>query len=1332
MHLLDTTDAAYEALLESVLRAMGERYGVDRVILRWAGRNEELARVVSAWSRRSDLPLRDLPLHEVPWLVANMRSGIPVFVDSIDDFPAEAAVDRGALESQGLRAICLVPMTIEDGMLGALALTCVDEFKWTAVIRDEITSLAPVIASAYWGATFRRQLLESEARYRAVVEDQTELIVRFRPDGITTWANERLCEYLGLPFEDVVGRKQEDGVLSQDWPESFDTFHRLTPENPTDFGRYQVTLKSGQQVWQEWTDRGIFDDAGKLIEIQSVGRDITDRVAAENALRESEARYRGVVEDQTDFIVRWTPDGVITWVNDRCCNYLNKSRDELVGSRDLAAIFGGDWHAMFESIARLTPDNPTDSCENRVTLPSGEVAWQERTDRGIFDDAGKLIEVQSIGRDVTTRKMAEEALHKSESRYRDLVQSSTDQIWEANLELDEFFSNNRLSVMLGYPEGALTGVPIDDITHPDDLQELRNDIPILAAQGKGWQRRLLRYRHKDGSYRYLESTATPTRDDDGEVCGFRGVDRDVTGEYAAAEEIRSNEALIKLLLELINDAVFSLGDDNNIDDCNPRAEELLGLSRDALIGQKPWVFSPEFQPDGTASETKGKRLIQRARQGDPAHFDWLHEAQDGSPLHVQVSMSEVRTREGSKLIAVLRDTTKLRQANEELEHRALFEARIGEISARFLNARPEQTDQVMTEVLESLSRDYESDRIDLTWFSGTRSALGQHFSFANDADSNPGASIRVTPDKAPWSTGLIRNSGIVKVDDIAKMGAGAEIDRSTFAELGYSSVLCLPLLAEQELSGVLALFRREQKNWNDTTVSEMQPVAAALASAVIRQRTEFELSLREKDLARSQEVAGVGSFKLRVKQNEDDSLELLHFEASDQTFKIFRMDPARDATEQLLAGEVRHHPDDEARVRRAWRDAVKYRSPLKIEHRSIRPDGSVLHVQTGAQFDSIDDRGVITVFGTSKDITEWVESNEKLQTALEEIGTLKDQLQEENIYLRDEIRAAHGFDKIIGKSPALKDVLAAIEQVAPTDVTVLVTGETGTGKELVSQSIHDLSHRKDKPMISVNCAALSPDLIESELFGHEKGAFTGAHERRKGRFELADGGTLFLDEMGELSGDLQAKLLRVIQEGEFERLGGSKTLRTDVRIIAATNRDLHRAVDEGVFRADLFYRINSFPIHIPPLRERKDDIPLLAEYLVRKHAKKLDKEITSISGRTLRYMRNQSWPGNVRELEGVILRALIAATGPSLDYGDDATEPDPQVAAIPASAGPGTKSAPTKRGLLDAQRAHIISVLEQTHWVIEGKQGAAYALGLAPSSLRSKMKRLDIVRPVTQ
>ncbi len=342
--------------------------------------------------------------------------------------------------------------------------------------------------------------------------------------------------------------------------------------------------------------------------------------------------------------------------------------------------------------------------------------------------------------------------------------------------------------------------------------------------------------------------------------------------------------------------------------------------------------------------------------------------------------------------------------------------------------------------------------------------------------------------------------------------------------------------------------------------------------------------------------------------------------------------------------------------------------------------------------------------------------------AMLEIEQLKDQLHEENLYLREEVRVAYGFDKIIGDSRQLREALSAAEKVAPTDVPVLILGETGTGKELIAQAIHDLSERKDHALICVNCAALSKDLIESELFGHEKGAFTGAHSQRKGRFELADGGTLFLDEVGELHGELQAKLLRVVQTGDFERLGGSQTLHANARLIAATNKNLKSAVDDGEFRADLYYRISSYPVRLPPLRDRPEDIPALVEFLVAKHAKRMGKDIQSISARTIRYFASQRWPGNVRELEGTIQRALISTTGPVLDYvdSDGATSESLALsAAVPAN---------EAADLRTVERQHIRKVLENTRWVIDGKRGAAAMMAVAPSTLRSKMKRLGIKR----
>ncbi len=335
-----------------------------------------------------------------------------------------------------------------------------------------------------------------------------------------------------------------------------------------------------------------------------------------------------------------------------------------------------------------------------------------------------------------------------------------------------------------------------------------------------------------------------------------------------------------------------------------------------------------------------------------------------------------------------------------------------------------------------------------------------------------------------------------------------------------------------------------------------------------------------------------------------------------------------------------------------------------------------------------------------------------------EIQKLKERLQEENYYLRSEAMLTHKFSEIVGEDKGLKHSLQMVEKVAPTDAAVLVLGESGTGKELIARSIHELSSRRDRPMISVNCPALPSTLIESELFGHEKGAFTGATSKRPGRFELAEGGTLFLDEIGELSLDLQAKLLRVLQTGEYERLGGTTTRIADVRLIAATNRDLRSAAATGEFREDLYYRINSFPIELPPLRARRSDIPLLAEHFVRKHAGHLNKTITAISARMISELNSYSWPGNIRELESVIVRALISA-------GDNA------VLRLPEPLGAPEPSAMNGNGSADPRsedRSHIIAVLDSVGWKISGPDGAAEKLGLAPSTLRSRMKKMGIQR----
>jgi DNA-binding NtrC family response regulator len=344
------------------------------------------------------------------------------------------------------------------------------------------------------------------------------------------------------------------------------------------------------------------------------------------------------------------------------------------------------------------------------------------------------------------------------------------------------------------------------------------------------------------------------------------------------------------------------------------------------------------------------------------------------------------------------------------------------------------------------------------------------------------------------------------------------------------------------------------------------------------------------------------------------------------------------------------------------------------------------------------------------------ERTSELKNALEEVEQLKNRLQAENIYLQQEIKLAHNFEEIVSQNRHFKKIFETVEQVAPTDATVLILGETGTGKELLARDIHSISSRKDHPLVKVNCAALPANLIESELFGHEKGAFTGAHSRRIGRFELANQGTAFLDEIAELPLELQSKLLRVLQEGEFERLGSAETIKVDVRVIAATNRDLDEAMARGNFREDLFYRLNVVPIKIPPLRERKDDIPLLVEFFVKKFSARIGKEIESIPLNVMAELKTYHWPGNVRELENIVERAVITSRGKQLEIGDWL---------VRETASSGSSKILT---LDELQRKHIIDVLDMTDWKIRGDEGAAMLLGMKPTTLEARMKKLKIVR----
>lgn len=518
-------------------------------------------------------------------------------------------------------------------------------------------------------------------------------------------------------------------------------------------------------------------------------------------------------------------------------------------------------------------------------------------------------------------------------------------------------------------------------------------------------------------------------------------------------------------------------------------------------------------------------------------------------------------------------------------------------------------------------------------------------------------------------------------------------------EQGVESYLGVPLQdSEGQILGHLALFDQQPMPEQPRLLYTFKIFAARAAAELNRLRMEEQLRLSEKRFRELFDEAPIAYV------HEDRDTRFL--QANHAALRILGIRPEQVPHMRGIS-LVPDTPDAQARLQAAFASVEKGTDSAGVALELRRKDNAQpVWIQWWSKADP-SGQFMRTMF---IDITERV-LMEQAQA----------RLQAQNQYLREEIKSAHNFEEIVGHSPALRSLLNQVQRVAQTDASVLIQGESGTGKELIARAIHSAGKRKNQPLIKVNCAALPSGLIESELFGHEKGAFSGAIARRIGRFELAEGGTLFLDEVGEIPLDIQVKLLRVIQEREFERVGGQTSIKMNVRVITATNRNLLQEVAAKNFREDLFYRLNVFPLTTPPLRERLEDIPLLTDFLIAKFAPKIGKKITGISPKSMQRLQQYRWPGNIRELENVIERAIILADGPMLEIGAEQ---------LPGGAAADSlDSVRADDASLDAMaREHILGVLEQTRWVIEGPKGAAKVLDLKPSTLRYRMQKLGIVK----
>jgi formate hydrogenlyase transcriptional activator len=642
----------------------------------------------------------------------------------------------------------------------------------------------------------------------------------------------------------------------------------------------------------------------------------------------------------------------------------------------------------------------------------------------------------------------------------------------------------------------------------------------------------------------------------------------------------------------------------------------------------------------------------------------------------------------------------------EFEARLRFETLIADLSSKFVNVPASAVDSEIMDAERLICEFLDLDLAALwQWSVEAPGVLTPTHVYAQEGLPAPG---QMRQEHFPWYLREMLAGRIVACSSLEELPPEAAVDRETCRQIGVKSNLTIPLSVGGEPPiGILGLNTiRAERDWSQALVKRLQLVAQIFANALARRRAEEAFRASEARLEAGADLAGLGCYEV-------DFAKPSSF-ADERISAILGVPAGYHSSLKIPQLWMQYlHPDDQQRVLDERQKLHEGRiERISIEYRYFHPTEGQKWIHHLARVATRDATGrAIRTFGTVRDITMQKQAQEELLKSYAEIKLLKERLQAEADYLKAEVKVTQDHGEVIGRSAAIRKVLKQAEQVAPTDSSVLINGETGTGKELIAQTIHRLSSRGNRVMVKVNCAALPSALVESELFGREKGAFTGALMRQIGRFELADGSTIFLDELGELSLDVQSKLLRVLQEGQFERLGSPKTIKVNVRIIGATNRDLAEEVRKGAFRADLYYRLNVFPILVPPLRDRPEDIPPMVWAFIEEFSSRMGKKITQVQRKTMEMLQRYTWPGNVRELRNVIEHSTIITTDETLR--------------VPMLDHAAPKELPILT-LADSEREHILKALEKTGWRIKGPAGAAALLGLNPSTLYGRMRKLGI------
>jgi PAS domain S-box-containing protein len=814
-------------------------------------------------------------------------------------------------------------------------------------------------------------------------------------------------------------------------------------------------------------------------------------------------------------------------------------------------------------------------------------------------------------------------------------------------------SNSAVEFLLGFRPEEIIGGHSRHLVHPDDWELVEQRLSEVSPEPDN-DSIILRIKHKNGSYRHIESRGTALLDSTGDTIGFQASCRDVTAPVDLEAQLEKQTACLEELFEQAPEAIALLNTRDQVIRVNWEFTRLFGYSQEESF-RKP--INELIAPGDLAPGAE--ELTKEVANGRRVEREAFRQRKDGTRVYVSVLAVPVVTSSG--------------QIAEYVIYRNVGE-RLWAIQA----------------LLESEARN--------------RAFL----------DNSPNIIFL----KDIWGRYLLANKEFEKASKVVEKDIRGRRDEEIFSPQQAAAFRANDLKVIE--SGVPMEFE-EVAMWEDgphTSIvfkfplkdaqGHVYAVGGVATDITARKKAEEELRRNEAYLEEGQRLSHTGSWSWNAITGE--------VFWSRETYRIFGLDPATTKPSREIFFNSLHPAD--YKTFPTLKNVLRNQNCSERDYRIVLPDGSVKFIHGVTHFVRNVAGEVVELVGTVMDVTAQNQAKNELQRAFDEIKALKDRLYEENLALKDQVDRAWLADDIVGDSPALRRLLDTAAKVAPTDSTVLILGETGTGKELIARAIHKGSQRASGPFLSVNCAALPQSLIASELFGHEKGAFTGASQRRQGRFESADGGTIFLDEVGELPPETQIALLRVIQEREFSRVGGTQSIPVNVRVIAATNRDLQSAIAAGAFRADLFYRLNVFPIEAPPLRDRAEDIPLLVRHFAKQYAKKLGKRLESIERKTLDLLSSYSWPGNIRELQNVIERSVILCDSDVLSvderwFGEELGELEPV-----------SKSLSDQ---LEQHERHLIEAeLMRSRGRVAGQQGAAAILGVPVSTLESRIKTLKI------